>query len=138
MPSIAEEARSFPLCVGLPTLPAYLPHQRFKSQYSKVRIQVTQLRVVHDLETITVEIRCSEDAIGGVYSSLNKRRGQVFSAEQHPAPMFTVKAFLPVAESFGFNAELSKHTGGKATPQCMFDHWESMNGCKCAVVYACI
>lgn len=138
MPSIVGEARSFPLCVALPTLPACSPHQHCKSRSSKVRIQITQLRVVLDLEIITVEIRCSEDAIGGVYSSLNKRRGQVFSAEQHPAPMFTVKAFLPVAESFGFNAELSKHTGGKATPQCMFDHWESMNGCKWAVVYACI
>lgn len=46
--------------------------------------------------------------------------------------MFTVKAYLPVAESFGFNAELHKHTGGKATPQCVLDHWESMNGCKWA------
>jgi elongation factor 2 len=101
----------------------------------KNRNRYHPLCAVPDLESITVEIRCSEDAIGGVYSSLNKRRGQVFSAEQHPAPLFTVKAYLPVAESFGFNAELQKHTGGKATPQCVFSHWESMNGCKWAVVY---
>jgi elongation factor 2 len=45
--------------------------------------------------------------------------------------MFTVKAYLPVAESFGFNGELRSHTAGQAFPQCVFDHWEIMNGCKC-------
>jgi len=45
--------------------------------------------------------------------------------------MFTVKAYLPVAESFGFNGELRSHTAGQAFPQNVFDHWEIMNGCKC-------
>jgi elongation factor 2 len=78
-----------------------------------------------------VEIQCPENAIGGIYSCLNKRRGQVFSEEQRPGtPMFTVKAYLPVAESFGFNGELRSHTAGQAFPQSVFDHWEIMNGCK--------
>ncbi|KAF8167486.1 P-loop containing nucleoside triphosphate hydrolase protein [Crassisporium funariophilum] len=76
-----------------------------------------------------VEIQCPENAIGGIYSCLNKRRGQVFSEEQRPGtPMFTVKAYLPVSESFGFNGELRSHTAGQAFPQCVFDHWETMNG----------
>ncbi|KAF9067168.1 P-loop containing nucleoside triphosphate hydrolase protein [Rhodocollybia butyracea] len=76
-----------------------------------------------------VEIQCPENAIGGVYSCLNKRRGQVFSEEQRPGtPMFTVKAYLPVSESFGFNGELRSHTAGQAFPQCVFDHWEIMPG----------
>lgn len=76
-----------------------------------------------------VEIQCPENAIGGVYSCLNKRRGQVFSEEQRPGtPMFTVKAYLPVSESFGFNGELRGHTAGQAFPQMVFDHWEIMNG----------
>ena len=45
--------------------------------------------------------------------------------------MFTVKAYLPVAESFGFNGELRSHTAGQAFPQSVFDHWEIMNGSKC-------
>jgi elongation factor 2 len=64
----------------------------------------------------------------------------VFSEEQRPGtPRFTVKAFLPVAESFGFNAELRSHTAGQAFPQSMFDHWETMNGCKyiLALLYVC-
>lgn len=60
---------------------------------------------------------------------LNKRRGQVFSEEQRVGtPMFTVKAYLPVMESFGFNGELRSQTGGQAFPQSVMDHWELMNG----------
>ncbi|OSX66895.1 hypothetical protein POSPLADRAFT_1175599 [Postia placenta MAD-698-R-SB12] len=76
-----------------------------------------------------VEIQCPENAIGGIYSVLNKRRGQVFSEEQRVGtPMFTVKAYLPVMESFGFNGELRSQTGGQAFPQSVMDHWELMNG----------
>ncbi|KZT01776.1 eukaryotic translation elongation factor 2 [Laetiporus sulphureus 93-53] len=76
-----------------------------------------------------VEIQCPENAIGGVYSVLNKRRGQVFSEEQRVGtPMFTIKAYLPVGESFGFNGELRSQTGGQAFPQSVFDHWETLNG----------
>ncbi|KAF8265770.1 P-loop containing nucleoside triphosphate hydrolase protein [Lactarius quietus] len=76
-----------------------------------------------------VEIQCPENAIGGIYSVLNKRRGQVFSEEQRVGtPMFTVKAYLPVMESFGFNGDLRQATGGQAFPQSVFDHWETMNG----------
>ena len=42
--------------------------------------------------------------------------------------MFTVKAYLPVSESFGFNSALRSATGGQAFPQNVFDHWELMNG----------
>jgi elongation factor 2 len=76
-----------------------------------------------------VEVQCPENAIGGIYSVLNRRRGQVFSEEQRPGtPMFTVKAYLPVMESFGFNADLRGQTQGQAFPQAVFDHWELMNG----------
>jgi len=76
-----------------------------------------------------VEIQCPENAIGGIYSVLNRRRGQVFSEEQRPGtPMFTVKAYLPVMESFGFTADLRSHTQGQAFPQSVFDHWELMAG----------
>jgi len=76
-----------------------------------------------------VEIQAPENAIGGCYSVLNKRRGQVISEEQRPGtPMFTVKAYLPVMESFGFNADLRAATSGQAFPQNVFDHWEIMPG----------
>lgn len=76
-----------------------------------------------------VEIQCPENAIGGIYSVLNKKRGQVISEEQRPGtPLFTVKAYLPVNESFGFTGELRQATGGQAFPQLIFDHWQVMSG----------
>lgn len=50
--------------------------------------------------------------------------------------MFTVKAYLPVMESFGINGELRAATSGQAFPQSVFDHWEIMNGCRCSAYYA--
>ncbi|KAK4686119.1 elongation factor 2, partial [Tremellales sp. Uapishka_1] len=76
-----------------------------------------------------VEIACPDSAQGGVYSCLNVRRGHVFSAEQRiGTPMYTMKAYLPVSESFGFNAALREATGGQAFPQAVFDHYALMNG----------
>ncbi|KAG1802442.1 elongation factor G, III-V domain-containing protein, partial [Suillus variegatus] len=75
------------------------------------------------LTPFTVEIQCPENAIGGIYSVLNRRRGQVSSEEQRPGtPMFTVKAYLPINESFGFNSDLRSQTAGHAFPQCVFDY----------------
>ena len=49
-----------------------------------------------------VEIQCPQDATGGIYSCLNKRRGHIFEENQVPStPMVFVKAYLPVNESFG-------------------------------------
>ncbi|CAN3356399.1 elongation factor 2 [Diutina catenulata] len=76
-----------------------------------------------------VEIQCPENAIGGIYSVLNRKRGQVISEEQRPGtPLFTVKAYLPVNESFGFTTELRQATGGQAFPQLVFDHWAVLSG----------
>merc|ERR1719288_389904 len=76
-----------------------------------------------------VEIQCPENAVGGIYGCLNRRRGHVFEEAQTPGtPMFVVKAYLPVNESFGFTADLRSNTGGQAFPQCVFDHWQVMQG----------
>jgi len=42
--------------------------------------------------------------------------------------MMQLKAYLPIKESFGFTSALRAATGGKAFPQCIFDHWNVMNG----------
>jgi elongation factor 2 len=76
-----------------------------------------------------VEIQVPENAMGGVYGVLTRRRGHVFSEEQRPGtPLFTIKAYMPVMESFGFNADLRSHTSGQAFPQSIFDHWELLPG----------
>eukprot|EP00542_Grammatophora_oceanica_P021233 CAMPEP_0194037136 /NCGR_PEP_ID=MMETSP0009_2-20130614/9468_1 /TAXON_ID=210454 /ORGANISM="Grammatophora oceanica, Strain CCMP 410" /LENGTH=863 /DNA_ID=CAMNT_0038679165 /DNA_START=90 /DNA_END=2681 /DNA_ORIENTATION=+ len=74
-------------------------------------------------------ISVPQEAMGNVYGVLTRRRGHVFSEEQRPGtPQMTLLAYLPVMESFGFTADLRSNTGGKAFPQCSFDHWEPMSG----------
>jgi elongation factor 2 len=76
-----------------------------------------------------VEIQCPESAMGGIYATLNRRRGHVISEEQRPGtPLYNVKAYLPVMESFGFTADLRSATSGQAFPQCVFDHWQVVQG----------
>merc|ERR1712070_706166 len=76
-----------------------------------------------------VEITCPQEAMSGAYSCMNLRRGCVF--EENPregTPLIQVKAYLPVAESFGFVSALRQQTSGQAFPQCVFDHWENLQG----------
>ncbi|CAK0780182.1 hypothetical protein CVIRNUC_004960 [Coccomyxa viridis] len=74
-----------------------------------------------------VEIQAPEQSLGGIYSVLNQKRGHVFEEAQRPGtPIFNLKAYLPVVESFGFTGTLRAATSGQAFPQCVFDHWETM------------
>jgi elongation factor 2 len=70
-----------------------------------------------------VEIQCPENAMGGIYGVLNRRRGHVFNEEQRPGtPLYNIKAYLPIMESFGFTADLRAATAGQAFPQSIFSH----------------
>ncbi|KAD5318036.1 hypothetical protein E3N88_17982 [Mikania micrantha] len=74
-----------------------------------------------------VEIQAPEQALGGIYSVLNQRRGHVFEEMQRPGtPLYNIKAYIPVVESFGFSGALRAATSGQAFPQCVFDHWDMM------------
>jgi len=71
------------------------------------------------------EIQAPDDAMGGIYQTLTQRRGIVIGEEPvSGTPLIIVKAYLPVAESFGFTQHLRAQTSGRAFPQCVFDHWE--------------
>ena len=72
-----------------------------------------------------VDIQTVETAMGGIYNVLTRRRGIIIGEENRPGtPIYNVRAYLPVAESFGFTADLRASTGGQAFPQCVFDHWQ--------------
>ncbi len=79
--------------------------------------------------TFLTEITAPSSALSGVYQCLNQRRGEIFEEEIMSGTALTlVKAYLPVAESFGFTGHLRSLTGGKAFPQCVFSHWSDLNG----------
>jgi len=76
-----------------------------------------------------VEIQCPQSAVGGIYSVMNRRRGQIIEEIQRPGtPLMNIKCYLPVMESFGFTADLRSNTSGQAFPQCVFDHWKVVTG----------
>lgn len=76
-----------------------------------------------------VEITSPHDCMSGIYQCLSMRRGHVFEENQKEGtPLMQVRAYLPVAESFGFTAALRQATSGQAFPQCVFDHWEAITG----------
>jgi len=79
--------------------------------------------------TFLAEITVPAHVVGGVYQCLNQRRGQIFEEEPlSGTSMSLVKAYLPVAESFGFTGHLRALTGGQAFPQCVFSHWSEVSG----------
>jgi elongation factor 2 len=72
-----------------------------------------------------VDISTPNDVMNGVYQCFNQRRGVVFQEDSVAGtPLLSVKAHLPVAESFGFTANLRALTSGQAFPQCVFSHWD--------------
>jgi elongation factor 2 len=72
-----------------------------------------------------VDISTPNDVMNGVYQVFNQRRGVVFQEDSvQGTPLLNVKAYLPVAESFGFTANLRALTSGQAFPQCCFSHWD--------------
>jgi len=76
-----------------------------------------------------VEIQVPEQAMGGIYGVLTRRRGHIVEENRVlGTPMYVMKAMLPVNESFGFTAALRAATGGQAFPQCVFDHWAVVSG----------
>ncbi|MCL7031189.1 hypothetical protein MKW94_007003 [Papaver nudicaule] len=76
-----------------------------------------------------VEIQAPASALGAIYCVLFHKRGHVFEETQREGtPLYNLKAYLPVVESFGFSAQLKSATAGQAFPQCVFDHWDMVMG----------
>eukprot|EP00817_Percolomonadidae_sp_ATCC50343_P002464 CAMPEP_0117422852 /NCGR_PEP_ID=MMETSP0758-20121206/3606_1 /TAXON_ID=63605 /ORGANISM="Percolomonas cosmopolitus, Strain AE-1 (ATCC 50343)" /LENGTH=818 /DNA_ID=CAMNT_0005205715 /DNA_START=59 /DNA_END=2515 /DNA_ORIENTATION=+ len=73
------------------------------------------------------EIQCPTHVVGQVYSCMAQKRGEVIEEVAQGGNMVNIKAYLPVMESFGFTSYLRSQTGGQAFPQCVFDHYNTMN-----------
>jgi len=76
-----------------------------------------------------VEIQSPADCVSAVYTVLANRRGHVTQDVPKPgSPLYTVKALIPVIDSFGFETDLRTHTQGQAFCQQIFDHWQIVPG----------
>lgn len=71
------------------------------------------------------ELNTPGDFLKKMYAVLSRRRSRVLKEEmQEGSPLFTVHAYVPVAESFGFADELRKSTGAAASALLVLSHWE--------------
>ncbi|KAG0471884.1 hypothetical protein HPP92_016430 [Vanilla planifolia] len=71
------------------------------------------------------ELNTPGDFLKKMYAVLSRRRARVLKEEmQEGSPLFTVHAYVPVAESFGFADELRKSTGAASSALLVFSHWE--------------
>eukprot|EP00249_Psilotum_nudum_P018904 c27012_g1_i2 orf=142-3336(+) len=73
------------------------------------------------------EVTTPPEHLGQMYAVLGRRRARVLKEEMREgSAMFTVHAYMPVAESFGFTDELRRKTSGAASPQLILSHWEAL------------
>ncbi|WOK97100.1 hypothetical protein Cni_G05808 [Canna indica] len=71
------------------------------------------------------ELNTPTEYLGAMYGVLGKMRARVLKEEmQEGSSLFTVHAYVPVAESFGFSDELRKRTSGGASALLVLSHWE--------------
>ncbi|EGF83447.1 hypothetical protein BATDEDRAFT_15620 [Batrachochytrium dendrobatidis JAM81] len=76
-----------------------------------------------------VEIQSPADCVPAIYTVLARRRGHVTQDTPKPgSPLYTVKAYIPVIDSAGFETDLRTHTQGQAFCQQIFDHWQIVPG----------
>ncbi|XP_013419342.1 116 kDa U5 small nuclear ribonucleoprotein component-like isoform X2 [Lingula anatina] len=76
-----------------------------------------------------VEVQAPADCVSAVYTVLARRRGHVTQDAPIPgSPLYTIKAFIPAIDSFGFETDLRTHTQGQAFCLSVFHHWQIVPG----------
>lgn len=71
---------------------------------------------------MAVEVNTPEDFMGDVIGDLNSRRGQIQGMEMRAGAQ-VVKAFVPLAQMFGYATDLRSATQGRAVYSMEFDHY---------------
>ena len=70
-----------------------------------------------------VEVTTSEDFYGDVIGDINRRRGIILGMESR-GTMYVVRAFVPLAEMFGYVNDLRSMTSGRASYSMEFAHYD--------------
>ena len=72
---------------------------------------------------MSLEVVTPEDYMGDIVGDLNRRRGQIQAMDSTPNGARIVKAFVPLAEQFGYVTVLRTLSSGRATSTMSFDHY---------------
>ncbi|OIQ59064.1 elongation factor G [Moorella thermoacetica] len=72
-----------------------------------------------------VEVVVPDEYMGDVIGDLNSRRGRVEGMEPRAGAQ-VIRAFVPLAEMFGYATDLRSRTQGRGTYVMQFDHYEEV------------
>ena len=72
-----------------------------------------------------VEIKLPQDFLGEVFGDITGRRGQIHEMETEGNIRY-LKAYIPLAELFGYVTRLRSLTQGKALPNVEFSHYQEI------------
>ena len=74
-----------------------------------------------------VEVLMPEEFMGDVIGDINSRRGQIEGMESRGSTQ-VVRAFVPLAQMFGYVTDLRSMSQGRATSSMEFSHYAEVPG----------
>ena len=72
---------------------------------------------------MSLEVVTPEEYMGDIVGDLNRRRGQIVNMDSTANGARIVKAYVPLAEQFGYVTVLRTLSSGRATSTMTFDHY---------------
>ena len=72
---------------------------------------------------MSLEVVTPEEYMGDIVGDLNRRRGQIVNMDSTANGARIVKAYVPLAEQFGYVTVLRTLSSGRATSTMSFDHY---------------
>ena len=72
---------------------------------------------------MSLEVVTPEEYMGDIVGDLNRRRGQIVAMDSTSTGARIIKAFVPLAEQFGYVTVLRTLSSGRATSTMSFDHY---------------
>ena len=75
---------------------------------------------------MNLEVVTPEEYMGDIVGDLNRRRGQINAMDSTANGARIIKAFVPLAEQFGYVTVLRTLSSGRATSTMSFDHYSEV------------
>ena len=75
---------------------------------------------------MNLEVVTPEEYMGDIVGDLNRRRGQINAMDSTTNGARIIKAFVPLAEQFGYVTVLRTLSSGRATSTMSFDHYSEV------------
>ena len=76
---------------------------------------------------MNLEVVTPEEYMGDIVGDLNRRRGQINAMDSTANGARIIKAFVPLAEQFGYVTVLRTLSSGRATSTMSFDHYAEVS-----------